>query len=196
MNNKSGQSGGNLYTEEDWNTDSSAQTTDMLEGYMYSKVAAERAAWDICKQEGINLITILPGFVLGPVTSTRPDATSTEVFQAIWEGTSDVMLLSLCDVRDVCRAHVLAAELDSAAGRYLVAQTYNVSSRDITDVLAKRFPQYAIKAGKAAPKEEVLDNSKVRKELGMTLTPWEESVIDMAVTLIQVGIAKPVPANA
>lgn len=81
--------------------------------------------------------------------------------QAIWEGTSDVMLLSLCDVRDVCRAHVLAAELDSAAGRYLVAQTYNVSSRDITDVLAKRFPQYAIKAGKAAPKEEVLDNSKV-----------------------------------
>lgn len=45
------------------------------------QVAAERAAWDICKQEGINLITILPGFVLGPVTSTRPDATSTEVFQ-------------------------------------------------------------------------------------------------------------------
>lgn len=33
---------------------------------------------------------------------------------------------------------------------------------------------------------------QVQQELGITLTPWQESVIDMAVTLIQNGIAKPV----
>lgn len=33
---------------------------------------------------------------------------------------------------------------------------------------------------------------QVQKELGLQITPWQESIIDMATTLIQRGIAKPV----
>lgn len=68
----------------------------------------------------------------------------------------------LCDVRDVARAHILAAELDHAHGRYIVFHTHTVSIKEITDVVAKRFPQYVIKDGKAAPKVNLVDNSKVR----------------------------------
>ena len=35
---------------------------------------------------------------------------------------------------------------------------------------------------------------QVQKELGLQIHPWQESIIDMATTLIQRGIAKPVSA--
>lgn len=36
---------------------------------------------------------------------------------------------------------------------------------------------------------------QVQKELGLQIHPWQESIIDMATTLIQRGIAKPVSAQ-
>ena len=36
--------------------------------------------------------------------------------------------------------------------------------------------------------------TQVQKELGLQIHPWQESIIDMATTLIQQGIAQPVSA--
>lgn len=35
---------------------------------------------------------------------------------------------------------------------------------------------------------------QVQKELGLQIHPWQSSIVDMATTLIQRGIAKPVSA--
>ena len=35
--------------------------------YMLSKYLAEEAAWKFCKENGIDLVTINPGFVIGPL---------------------------------------------------------------------------------------------------------------------------------
>jgi hypothetical protein len=59
-------------------------------------------------------------------------------------------------------------------------------------VLSQRFPQYRFPAGEDSPSKQVIDNSKVQKELGLQLTPPEVTYIDFATTLIQEGIAKPV----
>ena len=104
-----GPSNGNLFTEEDWNDESS-----LTEGpYSFSKVwhvssmhrivgchacspsgsafsiarvglqaEAERAAWEVSKAEGFDLVTINPTFVLGPVIGDRADATSIVCFKA------------------------------------------------------------------------------------------------------------------
>ncbi len=37
---------------------------------------AERAAWDLAKEAGLDLVTINPSLVLGPVLTSRADATS------------------------------------------------------------------------------------------------------------------------
>ena len=37
---------------------------------------AERAAWDMAKEAGLDLVTINPSLVLGPVLTSRADATS------------------------------------------------------------------------------------------------------------------------
>lgn len=42
---------------------------------------AEKEAWAISKREGLDLVTINPTFVLGPVVSSRTDATSIILFK-------------------------------------------------------------------------------------------------------------------
>ncbi|KAL3153255.1 hypothetical protein ABBQ38_011605 [Trebouxia sp. C0009 RCD-2024] len=182
------------YSEEDWNTevDENAQGAD---AYRYSKVAAEKAAWAASKQSGFELVTICPTFVLGPVISSRVDATSILDVKGIIEGTNDTLTPWVCDVRDIARAHILAAEIPSAKGRYLVSQDSVVPVKAMTDLLSKHFPQYKFAQGKDAEVKKVINNSKVQQELGLQIHPWQESIIDMATTLIQRGIAKPVSAQ-
>lgn len=43
---------------------------------------AEKAAWEVSKAEGFDLVTINPTFVLGPVIGDRADATSILCFKA------------------------------------------------------------------------------------------------------------------
>ena len=40
------------------------------------------------------------------------------LMQGLIEGTNDTVTPWVCDVRDIARAHVLAAEIPSAKGRY------------------------------------------------------------------------------
>jgi hypothetical protein len=44
---------------------------------------AEKAAWEMSKAEGFDLVTINPTFVLGPVIGDRADATSILCFK-VW----------------------------------------------------------------------------------------------------------------
>ena len=48
---------------------------------MLVQVAAERVAWDMAKEHGFHLCVINPTFVLGPVVSSRTDATSIDIFK-------------------------------------------------------------------------------------------------------------------
>lgn len=188
MKMKAGPSNPPLYTEDDWNTDSTISD----DAYSFSKVSAERAAWEIAEKEGLDLVVVNPTFVIGPVISKRADATSINTVTAILEGKSADIIPFVCDVRDVARAHVLAAEKPDAKGRHIVSQQKTWGPKAFTDTLKQRFPSYKIQDGPAQESSPVIDNSKALKTLGLgKLHEPTESIVDMAVTLIQQGIAKP-----
>ncbi|RMZ55126.1 hypothetical protein APUTEX25_005404 [Auxenochlorella protothecoides] len=64
---------GRRYTEADWNTTS---TVEGGQAYWVGKTKAEELAWEQAKQHGIDLVTILPEFILGPVLSPHARGTS------------------------------------------------------------------------------------------------------------------------
>ena len=80
--------------------------------------------------------------------------------QLLVEGEDPTMMNWITDVRDVARAHVLAAETPTAKGRYIVAHADTHDTGELYEALAQRFPGYSY------PKKEykitpTFDNSKV-----------------------------------
>jgi len=68
---------GEFYTEDDWNTTSTAEKG----AYFVSKTKAEQAAWEVAKSEGLDLVTINPNFVMGPAISPTAGGTSIGYFK-------------------------------------------------------------------------------------------------------------------
>jgi nucleoside-diphosphate-sugar epimerase len=109
------------FTEDDWNTSSSADHVP----YSYSKTLAEKTAWDMhAAQSRWRLCTINPAFILGPSKTPRADSESVKFIRDMLRGVYKMGAPPLCfgvvDVRDVAKAHVEAAIRPDAAGRYIL----------------------------------------------------------------------------
>ncbi|PRW58359.1 diaminohydroxyphosphoribosylaminopyrimidine deaminase [Chlorella sorokiniana] len=178
---------GSTYSEADWNETSTVEA----EAYWVSKVQAERAAWEMAGQHSVDLVTILPEFIMGPLISTRIDGTSMGYMKAWVEGKAQSGAPVFADVRDVARAHILAAEAPAASGRYIVAASHTTPAAHISAALQERFPEYAFEDGEAGEPQPSINNSRVQRELGLAITPVRETLQDMAATLIALGLAQP-----
>jgi nucleoside-diphosphate-sugar epimerase len=113
---------GQVFTEEQWNESSSLRH----QPYSYSKTVAEREAWKIAgTQSEWDLVTINPGFVMGPSLSQRTDGTSTQFMQSMANGQFKAgapdLHFGVVDVREVARAHLLAGFLSEAEGRHILS---------------------------------------------------------------------------
>lgn len=134
----------NRLNETHWNESSSVSHNP----YNYSKVAAEREAWRIHDgQERWELVTINPGMVYGPSLTTLSQSASIDTLLSMGDGRLKTgvpdLLSGVVDVRDVARAHMLAAFTPQACGRYLVVAD-SIRLLDIANMLSARF-------GKAYP---------------------------------------------
>lgn len=72
-----------------------------------------------------------------------------------------------CDVRDVAQAHVRAAEIVSASGRYIISQATTVPVAQLVQGLEKAFPAYKFPHVEGAEIETITDNSKVGKAISL-----------------------------
>ncbi|WP_344509652.1 NAD-dependent epimerase/dehydratase family protein [Dactylosporangium maewongense] len=201
---------GQVFTEEDWPDASGAGA------YPKSKVLAERAAWAIAREHGLELVAVNPGLVLGPLQ--RPmHTTSAEVIRLLLSrGMPAVPRLgfAVVDVRDVARAHRLAMETPAAAGnRYIVAGEHRWME-EIAAVLAAEFGPQGYRVPTARMPRwlmwtvarfdrtirlalgyvgvpALVSAEKAAGELGWTPRPAKESIVEMADSLIRHGIVRP-----
>lgn len=129
------------FTEEHWNETSSLGH----QPYNYAKTQAERLAWEMhATQSRWSLVTLNPGFILGPSLTTRTDSASISFMNDLLRGRMKAgapeLWFGCVDVRTVAAAHVLAATRPEAAGRHiLVAQALQLMT--IADRLRKHFPE-------------------------------------------------------
>tara|TARA_B100000941_G_scaffold232050_1_gene174513 strand:+ start:308 stop:1363 length:1056 start_codon:yes stop_codon:yes gene_type:complete len=200
-----------ILTEEVWNTSS---TIDH-QPYSYSKVLAEKLAWNIeAKQNRWKLVVINPALVIGPSLSGKSTSASHEFIKQLGDGTSKAgcpkFEVGMVDVRDVADAHVNAAYTDNVNGRHIV---YNevTSFLSLSEMLQEKYPQYPLPK-KELPKAMVwliaplidksisrrmisrcmgyswnADNKKAITSLGLKYRPIRESIQEMFQQLIDQG---------
>ncbi len=133
------QTANNEFDESHWNTTSS----EAHQPYPYSKVMAERKAWDMQKaQTRWDLVCINPALVLGPSLTPSTQSGSVEVLQQFANGMTlagvPPMWNGIVDVRDVADAHLQAAFNPKAENRYIISGG-TLSLLEMGKILRQRF---------------------------------------------------------
>ncbi|CAN0862388.1 Phenylacetaldehyde reductase [Linum grandiflorum] len=161
--------------------------------YMLSKTLAEQAAWKFAEENAIDLVTINPGFTIGPFLQKSPSLTVEELLRMI-NGTRSFPgdSFRFVDVRDVANAHILAFELPSASGRYCVVGRM-AHYTEVLEILHEHYPNLQI-AGKWENEKVSQPTCKVSQEkakaLGVNFTPLEVSLRDTMECLKEKGFLR------
>ena len=144
---------GHVYSEADWNQGSTLKRNP----YYYSKVLAERAAWEYVEdvaEPPFELVVINPWMVLGPSLSPAINESNKILADLLMGGFPAIVNLAwpMVDVRDVALAHILAIEEVEANGRNVCAAEC-LRVRDVVDKLTAagidgyRLPRRSFEGG-------------------------------------------------
>jgi dihydroflavonol-4-reductase len=202
------------FTEADWTDPDHPGLT----AYIRSKTIAERAARDWVAREGgaLELCSINPSVVLGPLWS-RDYSSSVMVVQKLLDGSMRALPdigFGVVDVRDVADLHVRALNAPNMAGERFIAsgpfmtlreiaqvlrerlgeQAHDVSTRTVPDWLVRivaRFNPLARAVVGELGSVRHQDASHAKTVLGWVPRPAEQSIVETARCLIQLGIVKP-----
>ncbi|XP_052201167.1 phenylacetaldehyde reductase-like isoform X2 [Diospyros lotus] len=108
--------------------------------YQLSKILAENASWKFANDKGIDMVSINPGMVIGPLLQPTVNASAAHILNLI-NGSQTYINVSFAwvNVKDVANAHIQAFELPSANGRYcLVERVVHLS--EVVKMLGKLYP--------------------------------------------------------
>ncbi|XP_078428496.1 tetraketide alpha-pyrone reductase 2-like [Wolffia australiana] len=113
--------------------------------YAVAKTLAEREAWRLAAECGVDLVVVNPSFIVGPLLSPRPTSTIL-LLLGLLKGeikSYPKATIGFVHVEDVATAHLLAMESAAAAGR-LVCSGDVARWEDIVDVLRRHHPSLPI----------------------------------------------------
>jgi len=200
------------FTENDWTNESNKKDSTP---YFRSKTIAEKAAWEFITtdQSGLELVTVLPGAILGPVLEEDFGTSANIVIKTI-DGSMPAIPkigVDIIDVRSVADLLIKAMELPQANQQRYFASSGYLSFKDIAEILKKEYPDRKI------PSRELpdflikllsifeialkpilidlgikrkIDRSKAYKELNWQPLPIEEAILSCAGSVIELGIVK------
>lgn len=205
-----GKSAKKFYTEEDWADLSNA--TPYYKSKAMAEKAAWNYYYSLPKESRFKLTTILPGVILGPALVTT-DFASGEIVKQLLTGSMIVIPkinYGIVDVRDVTLAHLRAVERgDKTDGeRFICCTSSNLWFEEIADILRKEFGKYGYNVCKwkakyypmklasiFSPQAKTLlpfwglyqqySNDKIKQVMEINFRSAEESIIDMAYSMIE-----------
>ncbi|KAL2956468.1 hypothetical protein AAZX31_18G087400 [Glycine max] len=147
--------------------------------YTLSKTLAEDAAWKFVKENNIDMVTINPAMVIGPLLQPVLNTSAASILNVI-NGAQTFPNASFgwVNVKDVANAHILAYENASANGRYCLVERVAHYS-EIVKILRDLYPTLLLpeKCADDNPYVPIYQVSKEKaKSLGIEYTPLEVSL--------------------
>ncbi|PON84840.1 NAD(P)-binding domain containing protein [Trema orientale] len=164
----------------------------LKEWYALSKTLAEEVAWKFSRENGIDLVTVHPGVVIGPVIPPSVNSSVKLVLNQI-DGPQPFgsTVFGFVDVRDVAKAHIQAFEVASASGRYCLAGNVAHVS-ETTKILRELFPDLSfreiINEDDKPLQPKFQPSNEKAKSLGISYTPLEVSLKDTVESLKEKGL--------
>jgi dihydroflavonol-4-reductase len=181
--------------------------------YPRSKVYAERAAWDFVQDRQLELVTINPGLVLGPLLHAERTPSLEVIRLLLAHALPAVPRLgfAVVDVRDIAIAHRLAMQTPAADGNRYICAGEHLWMSEIAAVLAAefgprglsvptrplpywlmwmlaRFDRTSRLALDYVGVPALVSADKARRELGWTTRPARASILDAADSLLRYGV--------
>merc|ERR1712217_132409 len=157
-------------------------------GYRYSKLVAEKAAWDFAADEDcpFDVACINPPMVIGhnynKPSSVEDLNTSSGVLLKILTGKQATQPNSVgwVDVADVAKAHIAAYEHPEAGGRrFLLAADEIPLWTEIATYLKEMYPAFPVNTGAPADgvgKRMGMDTSAIKSLSGFQFRPLRDSL--------------------
>lgn len=119
--------------------DSWSDVNAKIGAYPKSKTLAEQAAWRLAADMSTEIVTVLPGYVIGPAISGRPEGASADTISDMINGKLPGipdLQIPMVDVRDVAKLHVAAMQAPEAAGKRLIgSQSEPTAMRSLAEAL-------------------------------------------------------------
>ena len=199
------------YDENDW----SDPENPAISHYSKSKTLAERAAWEFVENENhpFELAVINPALVIGPSLSGDLGE-SNKAIEMVATGKMPVAVplqFGYVDVRDVAAAHILAMQIPASNGERFALAEKDLWYGDVAKVLrdngfdkaptlavpvwlAKILAIFSKELKLAVPYlgrlRSVKNTSKAKDILGWNPRPAEESIVEIAQQIQDMGLIK------
>lgn len=157
--------------------------------YCLSKTLAELEALDYAKRSGLDVVSVCPSLVIGPLLQSTVNASSSVIVDCL-KGDREVKLKlrNFVDVRDVADALLLVYETPEASGRYIC----DANARQMSEVVALLkdwYPAYSHAVTKFTQvSDEPLFSSKKLQALGWIFRTLEESLRDSVESFKAAGV--------
>ncbi|XP_058073303.1 tetraketide alpha-pyrone reductase 1 isoform X4 [Magnolia sinica] len=161
--------------------------------YALAKTLAERSAWEFAKENDMDLVTVLPSFVIGPSLPRDLCSTASDVL-ALLKGDSENFSchgrMGYVHIDDVARCHILVYEDATARGRYLCSSTV-LENHELASLLGERYPLLPIpkrfESGWSSRRSYYEFNTIKLRSLGFKFKSVEEMFDDCIASLKEQG---------
>lgn len=164
--------------------------------YSIAKITAEQIALEYAVENGLNVVTLCPPLVFGPLLQPTVN-TSSKFLVYVIKGGPDVMdnrLWHIVDVRGVADALLLLYEKKESSGRYICSPNH-ICTKDLVALLKKMYPKYSYINNILDVDQKASLTCQKLLDLGWEPRKLEETLSDSVECYVKAGLLRGVDGH-
>ncbi|KAK9164854.1 hypothetical protein Scep_000045 [Stephania cephalantha] len=147
--------------------------------YCSGKTEAEALATKVASEGGLDVVTVCPSIMLGPMLQSTLNNSSSWLLQVLnggFEAMEDTLWM-IVDVRDVAEALLLVYKKPEAEGRY-ICSSWQTTAKGLVEKLKSIFPDRSYPKQFTGESADWILSSEKLQNMGWKYRPLEETLVD------------------